>query len=73
MDTNFLAIENWCKNVVQLASFVAHLTVLNKPLIHTKLMSHLWPTAAISVFELFHVINVGLTFRTTLSARKRGT
>ena len=24
-------------------------------------MSHLWPTAAISVFELFHTMKMGLT------------
>ena len=39
---------------------VAHLTALNKSVILRKQLSRLWPRAAISVFEPFHVMNMGL-------------
>lgn len=71
LGAHFKAIENWYKNIVQLVSLVAHITVLNKPFIHSQ-MSLLWSAAVVSVFELFHVMKVGFTFMAMLSKHKEG-
>ena len=42
----------------------------DRPRIHTKQTSHLWPSAEIPVFQLFHVMQMGLTVRATLSKHK---